>query len=361
MTKTLNLHCPINGTSYGYVSCNIIKELNKLGYDLRYIPIAQPTPDEHFIADIKSALQRWDYDHDAPSLKIWHQHGLNSFVGRGLKIGMPIFELEKFNAVEVHSLNNPDELFVCSNWAKEVIQSEIPKRANNVRVVHLGFDEEIFKPIDLPSSETTIFANFGKFEVRKGHDVLPLIFSKAFDRHDNVALIMMPSNFFLNQDEANTWVNKYRNTKMGNKIQFIDRVPDQKALYQIMCQVHCGIFPSRAEGWNLEALELLACGRHLIITNCTAHTEFCNPENSNLIQMNSGYESAIDKKFFDGSFEWRKISQDEIDQAVEHLRSIHRKHQSGDLSLNSAGVETSKNFTWKNTVNMVDKNIEEMT
>ena len=360
MTKTLNLHCPINATSYGYVSCNIIKELSKLGHDLRYTPIGQITPDEHFLPHIKPTLERWDYDHDAPSLKIWHQHGLNSFVGNGLKVGMPIFELEKFKPVEVHSLNNPDELFVCSNWAKEVIQNEIPKKSNNVRVVPLGFDEEIFKPTKLPSSETTIFANFGKFEVRKGHDVLPSIFSKAFERHDNVALIMMPSNFFLNQDETNTWVNKYRNTKMGNKIQFIDRVPDQKALYEIMSQVHCGIFPSRAEGWNLEALELLACGRHLIITNCTAHTEFCNTENSNLIQMNSGYENAIDKKFFDGSFDWRKISQDEIDQTVEHLRSIHKKHQSGELEINNAGIETSKNFTWANTAKTIVNHLEKL-
>jgi len=124
-----------------------------------------------------------------------------------------------------------------------------------------------------------------------------------------------------------------------------------------MRQIHCGVFPSRAEGWNLEALELLSIGRHVIITESTAHQEFCNHNNSHLIQMESGYEPAKDNKFFDGSFEWRKFGENEIEQAVHHMRSIHNRRKDGNLHLNQEGIETGVKFSWKNTAHIIKDTI----
>lgn len=345
----LNINCPINTTSYGYVSCNLIKELKSLKIDLRHIPIGQNFPDEEILPEIKDVLLRWDYSFDAPCLKIWHQHGLDAFYGKGIRIGMPIFELEKFNQREIHSLQNPDELFVCSNWAKNVVESEIPNTINKTHVIPLGVDNSVFRPTQFPSINKTVFGNFGKWESRKGHNELPEIFNKAFEKDDDVMLVMMPNNVFLNNEEANYWMDKYKKSKLGDKIIFIGRQKSHSMVYNIMSQVHCGIFPSKAEGWNLEALELLSMGRHLIITNATAHTEFCNKDNSYLINMESGYEPAKDIKFFNGDFQWRKIGNSEIDQAVEYMRLIHKKRKNGELSINNEGIETGKLFSWKNT------------
>lgn len=352
----LNINCPINVTSYGYVSSYFIKELSKLGYDLRHIPIGQNSPDENLAPHLEKAMSRWDFSYTAPCLRIWHQHDLNPFYGRGLRIGMPIFELEKFRDVELHSLNNPDYLFVSSEWAKGVIESNIPDKIGRTHVVPLGYDPEIFKPCPLPQGGTTVFGNFGKFEVRKGHDILPAIFNKAFEKTDDVALIMMPHNFFLNQDETDAWIHRFKGTKLGDKIVFVGRQKTQNMVYNIMSQIHCGIFPSRAEGWNLEALELLGCGRHLIITNATAHTEFCDSENSMLVEMNSGYEPANDGKWFHGQFDWRKIGSDEVDQMVEYMRAVHKQRKEGQLQINSSGVESAGKFTWENsTLTLHDK------
>jgi glycosyltransferase involved in cell wall biosynthesis len=355
----LNLNCPINQTSYGYVSCNIIKELVLLNHDIRHIPIGQNFPDDELLQYIYSTIQRWDYDYDAPCLKIWHQHDLDAFYGRGWRIGMPIFELEEFNPVELHSLKNPDRLFVCSKWAKNVIESNIPGKSLDTHVVPLGVDQSIFRPCPLPDNTKTIFGNFGKFEVRKGHDVLPIIFNKAFEKNDDVLLVMMPHNPFLSQEETNNWVRSFKNTKLGDKIIFIDRQKHHSMVYNIMSQIHCGIFPARAEGWNLEALELLSCGRHIIITDCTAHTEFCNQDNAMLVDMNSGYEKAKDFKFFDGSMSWRKIGSNEIDQMVEYLRNIHHQNLNGNLQINSAGIATAEKYSWKNTAQTIENHIND--
>lgn len=354
----LNLNCPINVTSYGYVSSYLIKHLLSLGHDVRHIPIGPTSPDENLAAHIEPATSRWDFSYDAPCIRLWHQHDLNPFYGRGVRIGFPIFELETFSKVESHSLQNPDHLFVCSDWAKEVILNNFPSL--DVHVVPLGYDPEIFKPSSLPSNHTTIFGNFGKFEVRKGHDILPKIFDLAFEKDDNVALVMMPHNFFLDQQETDSWISSFKNSKLGDKIAFVGRQKTQTMVYNIMEQIHCGIFPSRAEGWNLEALELLACGRHLIITGCTGHTQFCNDENSYLVEMTSGSEQAKDDKFFSGEHNWRSIKNDEIDQMVEYMREVHRKNQEGSLELNQTGIDSAKEFTWENSTKKFVSAIEKV-
>ena len=354
----LNIQCPINTLSYGYVSSYFIKELLKKQYDIRHINIGQPDPDENIAPFIKDAISRWDFFNDAPCLKIWHQHDLYSFTGKGPSIGFPIFELEEFNPLETHSLGYPDFLITCSEWGRQALINNNPSRWETSHVVPLGYDDDIFKPIGLPPQDTTVFGNFGKFEVRKGHDVLIEAFNKAFGKNDDVKLLMMPHNMFLSQEETNHWLKLYYQSKLGDKIEFVNRVKTQEMAYNIMSNVHCGIFPARAEGWNLEALELLASGRHLIITNCTGHTEFCNKDNSRLIEMESGFETASDGKFFNGQGRWRSIKDNEIDQMVNHMREVHRLHQDGLLKINTGGIDSVKKFTWSNVTDTLDRTLK---
>ena len=67
-----------------------------------------------------------------------------------------------------------------------------------------------------------------------------------------------------------------------------------------MAQTDCGIFPSRAEGWNLELLEMLACIKSVITTHYSAHTEFCDDVNSDLVEIKET-ELAYDGKWFQES------------------------------------------------------------
>jgi len=342
--KTLTLNCPINTTSYGYVSTYLYLELIKNGYDINHVAIGPTQSDSYLTPKIESVLRKNnEYNIKDPVLKIWHQHDL-SFLGRGIKIGFPIFELEDFSSLEKYSLKTPDELIVCSKWAQKVIQDKIGRSSV---VLPLGYDSSIFAPASMPERDVTIFGNFGKFEIRKGHDVLIDIFNKAFTPKDNVCLVMMPHNFFLNQQETDRWVKKYKSTPMGDRIMFVSRQESQQMVYNIMKQIHCGVFPARAEGWNLEALELLATGRHLIITDVTGHTEFCNNANSRLVKMESGKEKASDGKFFDGSFEWHAIGNNEIDQCVEHMRSVHKLRLDNNLGINEEGIASTGKYTWK--------------
>ena len=82
--------------------------------------------------------------------------------------------------MEKHNLEYPDHLIVCSQWAKETVLSNIDRKEETVHVVPLGVDRQTFKDAALINNGPTRFVNYGKWEIRKGHDVLIEAFNRAF-------------------------------------------------------------------------------------------------------------------------------------------------------------------------------------
>jgi glycosyltransferase involved in cell wall biosynthesis len=111
----------------------------------------------------------------------------------------------------------------------------------------------------------------------------------------------------------------------------------------------CGVFPSRAEGWNLEILEMMSCGKHIITTDVTGHTEFCDQYNSSLIYPDC-METAFDGQFFYGQGEWYTIEDEHVDQIAEFMYyDIHIPKQENKLKQNKEGIKTAKQFTWEHS------------
>ena len=116
-----------------------------------------------------------------------------------------------------------------------------------------------------------------------------------------------------------------------------------------MSGVDCGVFPARAEGWNLELLEMLSCGKKVITTNYSAHSEFCSDANSFLVDIENT-ELAYDGKWFHGKCgSWAKISNTEIDLFVDYMKNVHRLKQDNELTTNQEGVITAKSFSWESS------------
>jgi glycosyltransferase involved in cell wall biosynthesis len=343
---SLNYIAPLNELGYGQCGINFAKCLVAGGVDLSIFPIGnveQSPRVQELIPHMPRVSQKF-INKKSNCLKIWHQNDLYEFVGKGKHIGFPIFELDHFTQAEKHSLNHCDEIIVCSEWAAQIVKSNGINKP--VKVVPLGFDPEIFKPAPMLGGPTRFF-NAGKWEVRKGHDFILNCFTKAFGMKDNVQLIMMCDNPFP-QAKGEEWAANYKNSALSSKITLVPRQPTQENVYYIMKQVDCGVFPARAEGWNLELLELMACGKHIIATNYSGHTEFCTKESCRLIEITS-LESAYDGVWFNGSGGWASLGTDQEEQMIAHMREVHNLKQSGQLDQNKAGIFQASQFTWNNS------------
>jgi glycosyltransferase involved in cell wall biosynthesis len=348
----INLNTPICFTGYGVAGTNLIKALVSQGHKIALWPIGQSALHPEDVPTFQPLVENTRfYDVTAPCVKIWHQFDLAQFIGKGKHIGFPIFELDKFNDIERHHLASVDKLFVCSKWAKQIIINTIP--GQYTVVVPLGVNHKIFYPSNITTNDNKpyTFFNAGKWEVRKGHDILVEIFNKAFELEDDVQLWLMSNNPFLTPEESEEWAKKYKTSKLGSKIHIISPCQTHYEVAGIMRQTDCGIFPSRAEGWNLELLEMMACGKPCIATNYSAHTEFCTREDTWFIDIEET-ELAQDGKWFFGQGSWAKIGEKQIDQAVEHMRFMYKNRPNG---LNSR--EQSKKFSWENSAEIFVKEI----
>ena len=345
----INITAPINNLGYGIASYNIIKNLLLQGNQVNYLPIGKPEMSDPFIQKI--TMQECHKKN--PSVKIWHQHELHGHVGKGMHVGFPIFELERFNEQEKQSIKYNDRIFTCSKWAKKIVEQQT---GVETKVVPLGVDTEIFKPHD-STRPKTVFFNCGKWEVRKGHDVLVTCFNAAFDHSDEVELWMMCNNPFYSPEQQSQWEKLYKESPLGDKIRIIPRQNTHRDVYNVMKQADCGVFPARAEGWNLELLEMMACGKHVIATEYSAHTEFCNTKNCHLVSIDN-LEPAQDGVWFHGQGSWASLGSNQLEQVVAYMRAVHQLKQEGSLETNIDGIYTAKEFSWENSAKKFIKGLE---
>lgn len=339
----ISIVAPINQLGYGICSLNILKALsreNKVGlYPLGEI---QAAPSYH--KTIQQSLDNyWSLNPTSPCLRIWHQHDMTMWFGRGLHVGYPIFELNKFTPVELNQLTIPHVLTVASGWAADILIKN-GLSAKRIRVAPLGVDNSVFYPVETINDGVTRFLSIGKWEIRKGHDVLSKAFKAAFGDDPSVELIMNCSNPFLNKEQTAQWERLYS----APNIRIIkQRLTSQTEVARLMNSVDCGVFPARAEGWNLEALEMLACGKQVIATDYAGHTEFLNKENALLIKVDN-LEDSYDGIWFKGQGQWAAIEDNQIKRLVNHMRLVCDLKNGGNVA-NEAGLETAKRYTWDKT------------
>ena len=345
----INLYAAINGSGYGVVVSNMFRSLlNIPETNISYFPVAtnctQARNDQEHALIIQALREAHSFDAHAPCLKIWHQHDLASRIGKGAYYAHPIFELDTFSNQELSHLRVPDSIFVSSHWAQQILEDN--KITTPSFVIPLGVDLSIFNKDILYSraqyAEKYDFLNVGKWEIRKGHDVLREIFDKAFPTETDVELWILASEMihYSNPEELEAWKKRYE----SDRIKVIPGLSSQQEVAGLMSMCDCGIYPSRAEGWNLELLEMMAMNKPVIATNYSAHTEFCDQSNCYLIDIDDK-EKAYDGKAFQGQGNWAKIGPNQIELAIVHMRNVYENR----IMTNPEGLKTATRLTWANS------------
>lgn len=355
----LNLMAPICSSGYGIVSMEILRALDSLGHRVSLFPIGPVECPSEFSKVVSEAFGRArTWDSQAPVLRIYHQFSLaESVLTRGPRVAFPIFELDMLTEVERHHLNQQDLVLVASAWAEAVLKENgiQPK----TEVIPFGVNRSIFQESPLPSCSETVFLHCGKLEYRKGvYDVLDA-FGRAFKDTDQVKLLLHVHNPFARPEVIGPLWQEFlglvERHPLSSKIQLTPgRFQTQQEVASLMRQADCGLFPSRAEGWNLELSEMLAMGRHCIATNYSGHTEFISRSYCRLIEIDS-LETAYDGVYFFGQGRWARLREPQSQAFVQHMRDVHVAKQAGELVQNVVGADVMKCFGWDRTAHKIVK------
>lgn len=346
----INFSAPVNRGGYGVVATNLAKAFDLLGANVALFPIGPLDGDQENVPMLQKMLERSRfYNTHAPSLKLWHGWELASHPTRGTRSAATFFEVESLSHVEVYQLSQMTRVFAFGEWAMGVmLRSGVTAPITSI---HCGVDRSIFADCPLPDSGPTTFVNAGKWEIRKGHDILPTAFRRAFKPGEDVRLLMLCDNPFLTQKESREWEKNYIEN-IGTQVNIVPRQATQTDVAKVFASAHCGVFPSRGEGWNMEAMELLSMGRHIIATKCSAHTDYLDSENSTLIDVRSK-EFAYDGKWFFGQAKWSAVDDQAIDEIAASMRLVHELRKSGQLGLNIKGVQTTERLSWEKSAKKI--------
>jgi len=349
-----NLSVAINSLGYGVCGFNIWREMNRQA-DVTLWPMQDQVNPPRAINEIEAQQLQIDiskqenFQPKSSFLKVWHENRLAERIGNGFYSALSFFEVNKFDTRRKTHMESADQILVPSEWALNIVEDQLGLDMNNTHIIPMGVDREVFnESLNNPPLHKCVFFNCGKWEVRKGHDILKDAFQDAFPNNSEVELHMMCENPFLTDSERHHWEQKYQSDR---RIKLIPRVTFQHELAQIMGGVHCGVFPARAEGWNLELLEMMSMGKIVITTDYAAHTQFCHLENSLLLDI-CEEEPIYDGKWFKGDCgTWAALDGTPYDQLVSYMRDIYGDWQTDPARLfNEGGIETAKQFSWENTV-----------
>lgn len=359
--RALNLVGPINTSGYGIVAFHLLHELADLGVEVALFPTeGGKFPDLELdlgaVMQVKKAVSRQAvYPLDAPCLRITPEFNLTLFAGRGPRAGLCFFETDAFSERDKHHLGALDRLLVPSDWARSVVEaSEL--RGLPASVVPMGVDRSVFAESDVPAADETVFLHVGKWEHRKGQDFLLEAFARAFSPGDAVRLDLLCDNPYLGPRNQE-WMAECRRSPMADHIRILPRVASARAVAERMQAADCGVFPARAEGWNLELLETMSCGKTVIATDYSGHTAFATPDNCRLIHIDR-LERAVDVRYHqlygrDKIGRWAHLGEPQLEQTVEHLRAVHRAKQEGRSLHNAAGLETARQHTWERSARRI--------
>lgn len=347
----INYRGPISqNLGYGIVGLEICKAISKKE-DIIYWPIGHPSLEDNESANFVQQLvnNQAKYTPFNPTIQCWHQHALETRIGRGKNVALTFFEKDELSDLELNHLNTQDTIIAPSKWAYDIIRSD-PRFSREVVYIPMGVDSDMFAPNSI-AHEPYRFLNVAKLEVRKGHDILCDLFNAAFEPENNVELWIMWNNPFMKPDEIIEWQKRYKQSKLGDKITFVSPLlrSEMPKLYNM---VDCGIFPTRAEGCGLPLMECMATSKPIITTNYSAHEDFCSYDNSLLVDIDE-LEPAKDGRWFDGSANWAKIGKKEFDEFVARMQMCYRNN----VKDNPSGRKTMERLTWENTADKILKTL----
>ncbi len=277
------------------------------------------------------------------------------------KAGYTFFEM---NVLPPQSIQNGidefDVIVTGSTWCEEVLKNH---GLNRVTTIIQGIDPQLFNPAhsekELFKERFVVFSG-GKFEFRKGQDIVIRAFKVLQDRHPDVMLVTAwynPWPFSMKTMETSPYINceitesdyliAVNSILHANGID-IDRVinilPRENAqMARLYKNTDVGLFPNRCEGGtNLVLMEYMACGKPVIAAFSSGHKDIINPSNSLIIKkmkaLNINSEGVLQAVWDDP----------DLDETIAHLEAAYQNRDTLKLIGDRAGADMSQ-ITWKKT------------
>ncbi len=260
----------------------------------------------------------------------------------------------------VENARKYDLILAGSSWCRQRL---VEKGITNCDVLIQGIDPQKFHPIANGGSDRhfVIFSG-GKFELRKGQDLILRAVKVLQEKYDDVILVNCWYNLWpesiqsmavsehitLPGKTTDSWIPFIEALCKINgldiaRVKTLELVPNY-ILREIFRQTDIGLFSNRCEGGtNLVLMEYMACARPVIASNTSGHRDIVN--DSNALLLNDLRDIHLKDSRGNLAARWQEPNLDEIVAQLEY--AYHHRNEISRLG-RKAG-EDLKKFTWKHT------------
>jgi glycosyltransferase involved in cell wall biosynthesis len=345
----------VKAENYGWGVCSryLIKELSKL----RSIRILQDhyctSQNTNLPGPLFQALTNVNFD---PLFK--KARGIRNY-------GYTFFE----NELTPHSVENAkryDLVLAGSSWCRDrMLEAGI----TNCDLLIQGIDPERFYPIteERPRDRFVIFSG-GKFELRKGQDILLRAVKILQDKYPDIYLVncwynlwpeslrqMSHSPYITFENRKNeSWQETMNRTYLVNgldpgRIITLDLVPHVQ-LRSLYAQTDIAVFPNRCEGGtNLVLMEYMACAKPVIATATSGHNDIVSDKNALLLHQLKDINIVDENGDLIGR--WQDPS---LEEMVAQLEFAYQ-HREVIRSIALKAGEHLQEFTWRHCAERLDE------
>lgn len=223
-------------------------------------------------------LHAWDVRYAEPQLVeapvVWvrHQWPPNPERPRGATwIIMQPWEMSLLPIEFADLFNCADEIWTPSTFCRRAFVAS-GVAPDKVQVVPNGIDPTVFTPAgevpELPTKKRFKFLYVGGTTYRKGFDLLLEAYVRAFTAADDVCLVVKDcgTRSYYRGQTAEELIAKVRATPNTPEILYTDADLTEEQMAQLYRACDVFVAPYRGEGFCMPALEAMACGLPVIVT-----------------------------------------------------------------------------------------------
>jgi glycosyltransferase involved in cell wall biosynthesis len=311
-------------------------------------------------------VKKWDFERDGASVKKVEGKVFHALTGIDFQPLAKIWGDENYgytffeNELNIHSIRNArkyDKVIGGSKWNYEKL---LEVGIENSDYLIQGIDPEIFYPVE-PKLDENLFVIFsgGKFELRKGQDLVLRAFKALREKYKDIVLINAWYNFwpqsmelyhyaptFNYENKGETWQEKMNHIYAINgigaeNIITLEVVPNRK-LREIYAKTDIGLFPNRCEGGtNLVLMEYMACGKPVVAAYNSGQRDVLDENHALLVKEHKPFKLYADDKTL-----WANWFEPDLDEIIAQIEYAYH-HRDEIRQLGKRAGEFMKNFTWE--------------
>jgi glycosyltransferase involved in cell wall biosynthesis len=247
-----------------------------------------------------------------------------------VKVVYSMFEATRWPDAWVSAANCANEVWVPSKWCHDTLIASGCDRP--IRVIPQGIDPEFYYPTHALLSNPKrpfIIGYAGAANGRKGVDLLFKGFAEEFTPRENVELHIRTSSYLSSQVPNDT------------RIKIIDGVLSGKQMRDFYLSCDLLVLPTRGEGFGLTALEAMACGTCVAVTDFGGCKDYLGEDT---LRIASSIEPCPEYRDCHGY--WAKPSMQSLRFCLRW--AFENRAQAKEMGINAA-KRVSEEWTWDHT------------